>query len=229
MRTPPVAPRAPVGPSELRQVIRAHSLLSFFVLAHAGSWIISTPYIPSDWGLLPGDHTALFILKPFAGPTAAAVVMAGVMDGREGLQGLRRRLTQHGAGWGWWVAILAGAPILLLLGIAAQPGTLPGFRGLSHPILVRYPVYFALVFFGVALPEAVGWRGFALPRMQPRYGPLWGTLASPRVRDGAGDHLHVAVSTTPAAACSSRTCCTPASVPRSWSGFPSLPAQAKRR
>lgn len=41
---------------------------------------------------------------------------------------------------------------------------------------MSYPVSFVVVFFGAALPEEIGWRGFALPRMQPRYGPLWGTL-----------------------------------------------------
>jgi membrane protease YdiL (CAAX protease family) len=41
---------------------------------------------------------------------------------------------------------------------------------------VNYAVTFIFVFFGVGLPEEIGWRGFALPRMQPRYGPLRGTL-----------------------------------------------------
>jgi membrane protease YdiL (CAAX protease family) len=49
-------------------------------------------------------------------------------------------------------------------------------KGLTPVLLVSYPVYFVAVFFGVGLPEEIGWRGFALPRMQPRYGPLWGTL-----------------------------------------------------
>ena len=50
------------------------------------------------------------------------------------------------------------------------------FKVLRPVLLVSYPVTFVVVFFGVALPEEIGWRGFALPRMQPRYGPLWGTL-----------------------------------------------------
>jgi membrane protease YdiL (CAAX protease family) len=42
---------------------------------------------------------------------------------------------------------------------------------------VSYPLnYVAIWFAGGGLGEEIGWRGFALPRMQPRYGPLWGTL-----------------------------------------------------
>ena len=50
------------------------------------------------------------------------------------------------------------------------------FQGLNSTLLVTYPAYFFIVFFGVAMPEEIGWRGFALPHMQPRYGPLRGTL-----------------------------------------------------
>ena len=130
----------------------------------------------SVWGILPGDYTIVFILKPFAGPTLAAIIMTGIIDGKSGVRRLRQRLSQRHAGWQWYLFILVGIPALLLLEIILQPGMLASFKGLTPVILVSYPVYFAVVFFGVALPEEIGWRGFALPRMQPRYGPLWGTL-----------------------------------------------------
>jgi membrane protease YdiL (CAAX protease family) len=102
--------------------------------------------------------------------------MTDIIEGRAGLLRLRDRLKQRRAGWQWYLFILVGIPALLLLGIIIQPGTLASFQGLTSVILVSYPVYFLVVFFGVAMPEEIGWRGFALPRMQPRYGPLWGTL-----------------------------------------------------
>lgn len=160
----------------LRQGMRQHPLFFFFLLAYAGSWLISTPYVLSVWGILPGDYTIAFILKPFAGPTLAAIIMTGTIEGKAGLRLLRQRLRQRRTGLQWYLFILVDIPALLLLGIILQPGTLASFHGLTPVLLVSYPVYFVVVFFGVALPEEIGWRGFALPRMQPGYGPLLGTL-----------------------------------------------------
>jgi membrane protease YdiL (CAAX protease family) len=110
------------------------------------------------------------------GPTLAAIIMTGITEGKAGLLRLRQRLQQRRAGRQWYLFILLGIPALLLLGIVIQPEALASFQGLTLRLLVSYPVYFVIVFFGVALPEEIGWRGFALPRMQLRYGPLWGTL-----------------------------------------------------
>jgi membrane protease YdiL (CAAX protease family) len=163
----------------LQQVMRQHPLFFFFFMAYAFSWIISIPYVLSVWGILPGDNiiaNILFILKPFVGPTLAAIIMTSITERKAGLHRLWLRLKQWRAGWQWYLFILVGIPALLLLGIIIQPGTLASFQGLTPVLLVSYPLAFLAVFFGVGLPEEIGWRGFALPRMQPRYGPLWGTL-----------------------------------------------------
>ena len=157
-------------------MMRQHPLFFFFLMAYAFSWIISIPYVLSVWGILPGDYTIAFILKPFVGPTLAAIIMTSITEGKAGLLRLRQRLKQRRASWQWYLFILLGIPALLLLGIIIQPGALTSFQGLTPRLLVSYPVTFFAVFFGVGLPEEIGWRGFALPRMQPRYGPLWGTL-----------------------------------------------------
>jgi len=176
METSKASNQSTAGSGSLRQAMRKHPLFFFFLMAYAFSWIISIPYVLSAWGILKGNFTFMFILKPFVGPTLAAIIMTGITEGKAGLLRLRNRLKQRRAGWQWYLFILLGIPALLLLGIIIQPGTLASFQGLTPALLVSYPVYFIIVFFGVALPEEIGWRGFALPRMQPRYGPLWGTL-----------------------------------------------------
>ena len=63
-----------------------------------------------------------------------------------------------------------------MIGIISQPEALESYTGITTSMLVGYPFYLAATVFGVGLGEEPGWRGFALPRMQKQYGPLWGTL-----------------------------------------------------
>jgi uncharacterized protein len=160
----------------LRQVLRRHPLFWYFFLAYAFSWIIILPYVLSVWGFLPGNYLLGYSLKQWVGPALAGIVMTSVMEGKAGLRSFRRRWWQWRAGWQWYLFILLGVPALLLLGIALLPGGLSNFQGLPPRFLGTYVVYFVIVFIGVGLPEEIGWRGFALPRMQTRYGPLAGTL-----------------------------------------------------
>ena len=146
-------------------------------MAYGFSWVLSIPAILSQWGVLPSaTFVVFFTLKSF-GPFIAAYLMTSMIEGREGVLRLRRSLRQVRAGWQWYVFILIGIPAVLLLGIVVLPGVPASFQGFPPHFLVIYVVSFILIFFGGGpLGEEPGWRGFALPRMQPRYGPLWGTL-----------------------------------------------------
>jgi membrane protease YdiL (CAAX protease family) len=160
----------------LKQVLQEHPLFFFFLMAYGFSWIISIPYVLSVWGILPGDYTFMFIMKQWVGPALAGIIMTRIMEGDAGYQNLRQRVRFWHVGWQWYLLILFGIPALLLLGIIIQPGALADFKGLTPGLPVSLLVNFILIFIGVGLPEEIGWRGFALPRMQPRYGPLRGTL-----------------------------------------------------
>lgn len=157
-------------------IMRKYPLFFYFFLAYAFSWLVSLPYVLNLWSGLPGDYTLGLILKQWVGPALAGIVMTRVTAGQEGLRSLRHRCRQWRAGWQWYLFSLLGVPALILLGIGIQPGVLAGFQGLPQGFWVRYLVYFIIVFFGVGLPEEIGWRGFALPRMQPRFGPLLATF-----------------------------------------------------
>jgi membrane protease YdiL (CAAX protease family) len=153
-----------------------HPLFSYFSLAYAVKWVALVPYTLAAWGIISGDWTAAFVLATF-GPFVAGVVMIYVTEGKAGLSRLRDRVRLWRVGWHWLLFIFAGIPALVMIGIVIQPGAFVGFLGVSPILLVSYPwTYLAVWFGGGGLNEEVGWRGFALPRMQPRYGPLWGTL-----------------------------------------------------
>jgi membrane protease YdiL (CAAX protease family) len=156
--------------------MREYPLFFFFFLSYAFSWIISLPHVLSVWGVLPGDYTLMLYLKQWVGPALAAIIMTRTIEGETGMLSLRHRIRKWRVGWKWYLFILLGIPALVLLGIIILPDALSNFQGFSPRILVNYPVYFIGIFFATGLPEEIGWRGFALPRMQRQYGPLWGSV-----------------------------------------------------
>ncbi|MAT45653.1 MAG: CPBP family intramembrane metalloprotease domain-containing protein [Anaerolineaceae bacterium] len=162
--------------TNLRAKMQRYPLFFFFLIAYLSSWILSVPFILSEWGVLHGDFTIIFAIKSF-GPFLAAYVIIRITEGKEGLHRLRQRIKQKQASLVWYLLILLGIPTILMVGIIIQPGALANFQGLNATLLLRYPLTFIVVIFGGGpLGEEPGWRGFALPRMQFRYGPLVGTL-----------------------------------------------------
>ena len=87
-----MATAAPVQPAAPHRGIRAllarHPLVSFFVLAYAGTWLTELPYVLSKdgAGILPFSSPLLIWTSPltvFMGPFLAAFVMTGATEGRE--------------------------------------------------------------------------------------------------------------------------------------------------
>jgi membrane protease YdiL (CAAX protease family) len=169
--SPPIA-----AAKSLQDLVREHPLLSFFAIAYAISWTLSIPFILADWGILSGDYTLAFVIKSF-GPFVAALLVTRITEGKEGLIRLRQSMRQTRAGWQWYLFTLLALPAPIVIGFFLQPEALARLSGLSLSFVVTYLLSFLLTFLGGGpLGEEPGWRGFALPRLQPRYGPLWGTL-----------------------------------------------------
>lgn len=148
-------------------------------MASLFSWITLIPYILSQWNILPNTKAfvVFFALNPFVGPTLASYIMHRTIGGKEAWQNVRKSLKQVRAGLKWYLFILIGIPTVMFLGIIVLNGSLPSFHGLSSNYFVGYPIQFIMFcFFGGPLAEEIGWRGFALPRMQARYGSLKATL-----------------------------------------------------
>lgn len=169
--------------------LKRFPLVSFFVIAVLISWVVVLIHVIPDPDL---PTTWVTIVCITAGPFIAAFIMQAVLHGAAGVLHLLKRLVRFRVSWIWYVVVLVGIPAVLVLGTLPLPGALvgvdPSASGIPPtpitPFLpggwASYPAYFALVLFvGGPFLEEPGWRGFALPRLEAKFGyggPLVGTL-----------------------------------------------------
>jgi membrane protease YdiL (CAAX protease family) len=165
-------------------LLARHPLTSFFVLAYALSWLGWSPWYLSEAGvgLLPydGGKFSLFVnvAALVLGPTLSAFVVTGATEGREGVRRLLGRIVLWRVGFRWYLFVLLGTPAIVVLSTLAMPGALASFQAEAVPrVLVLYVLAgFFFLFAGGPFFEEIGWRGFALPRLQRLYRPLVGSL-----------------------------------------------------
>jgi len=142
-------------------LVRGHPLISFFVLAFALAWWI--------WILYAFDIT--FLGPIFAlGPFLAAIIVTVLTSGKAGLKALLSRMVRWRVGLRWYAAAL-GIPVAVYLfavfltilsGASASTAEQFGSWYLIFPLFA-----FSLLFpLGGAFGEELGWRGYALPRVQ---------------------------------------------------------------
>jgi membrane protease YdiL (CAAX protease family) len=164
---------------KLRQFLQRYPLICYFVMAYGFSWIAWIPYVFAQDGLgvLPVHLTqAGLVPGAFIGPILAGFLMTGAMEGKPGVKHMLRRMVQWRVAWYWYLVPLVVVPALTLLGFM----TLPGAKQALHPVFPQlfwiFPAALVLEIFTSGLAEEPGWRGFALPRLQKRFGPLLGTV-----------------------------------------------------
>ena len=178
------APDAASRPASRWGLFARHPLTSFFVLAYALSWLAWSPWCLSEAGvgLLPydGDSISLYsnIAALMLGPTLSALVVTGAAEGRDGVRRLLRRIVLWRVGFRWYLFVLLGIPAIILVSTVVMPGALASFDASAVPTVMFLYVVAGLFFLFAGGPffEEIGWRGFALPRLQGLYGPLVGTL-----------------------------------------------------
>lgn len=162
----------------MKELVRRRPLLAFFTLAYLGSWVGWSPWWLSESGIgvlpfrLPFEGIALVNqVGLFAGPFAAALLVARVLDGPGSLRAFfARAFSFRGRRSAYLVALLVvpvvvAVPFLVLAGGAIAEGLTVSMLATT---LFTYLIYLA----GGPIQEEPGWRGFALPRMQSAMHPL---------------------------------------------------------
>jgi membrane protease YdiL (CAAX protease family) len=151
-------------------------LLPYFAFTYLLSWGIWIPL-----ALTGQSNQWLFWLAGFA-PSFAALVLTAFQGGWSGTRQLLRLRWQ--AKPIWYVISLLGTPMVMLAALGlnvALGGDWPQYVDLNH--LVTSPeqwplviVVFLYIFIFTALGEEVGWRGYALPRLQAHFSPFTSSL-----------------------------------------------------
>ncbi|MFJ6298832.1 CPBP family intramembrane glutamic endopeptidase [Streptomyces griseoviridis] len=175
--------KPPGGPGP-RSVLARHPVTWFFTLAFALSWLAWTPYILSGNGLglwhftFPGGALGSQLLGvlpgAYLGPIGSALLVTWCAEGRAGLRAWRRRMTRFRVGVRWYALVLVSVPAALIVCTAAVSGQDPVLPPAA--VLLAYLPALALQMVTTGLAEEPGWREFAMPRLQDRYGPLGATL-----------------------------------------------------
>ncbi len=116
-----------------------------------------------------------------AAPSIAALIVAFLADGWKGILDILRRLGRWRANWRWYVFILFSPVVLYLIAVGVNVllgGTAPQFplfRENQQLILMVF-IFFLLPWQSSAFLEEIGFRGYALEKLQNKLGPLVGTL-----------------------------------------------------
>ena len=167
------------SPGTFRQFLQHHPLVCYFVMAYGFSWLAWLPYVLSQGkvGFLPASLSELALLPgAYLGPFMSGFLMTAATEGRPGIGRLLRRFVLWRVGWQWYLFALIGIPVLLFLGYLCAPGAVAVLHNPFPQLVLVYPLLLLLEIFTSGMAEEPGWRGFALPRLQTRYGPLLGTL-----------------------------------------------------
>lgn len=167
-------------PTARRSLVARHPLVAFFVFALGASWLAWTPYLLSPHGLgvwnlhfpeIFGTAQLTGILPgALLGPLGGGFLVTALVDGRPGLRRWFGRLWRWRVAGRWYLLALLGVPLFILVsGLPFSGGTIQAPTSTALALVVPGLV---LQVFTTGLAEEPGWRDFALPRLQERFGPL---------------------------------------------------------
>jgi membrane protease YdiL (CAAX protease family) len=164
--------------STIKAFIKRHPVLTYYVLTFAISWGGGLIVLGPDGFLgtrqLSEKQFLLGILAGITGPSAAGILLTGLVDGRAGFREFRSRLLNWRVGARWYAVALLTGPLLSMATLFAlsltSPVFLPGILVSDHKAsLVLIGLAAGLV---VGFLEEIGWTGFAIPRLRLRHGIL---------------------------------------------------------
>ena len=151
----------------MKTFIDRYQISIFFILTFVLSWF------PWYAGIAP-ESMAM-------GPSIAAFIVVIILCGRRGFVDLLKPFGRWRVNLGIWGLAIFGPGILYLVGLGVHllmGGASPPFIMIREELnlLPLYLVLVVLMPWNGPIGEEFGWRGYALPRLQNKYGPLVASL-----------------------------------------------------
>jgi membrane protease YdiL (CAAX protease family) len=150
----------------MKTLLKRYQIIIFFVLTFIISWY---PWYSGGEGFFTW------------GPSAAGLIVTAVVTGRKGIALMLRRLIRWRARFRYWAVALFGPFIIMLTGISIYVltgGEIPGFTFWKEEWYLA-PVFMLILLLPIGGPggeEPFGWRGYAQPKLQEKFGQWWGPL-----------------------------------------------------
>lgn len=153
-----------------KNAIQRHPVAAFYILAFLFSWLGWIPQTLRARGLISFDSPLLALLGG-VGPTLAAIAVLLALGEKNGVRALFAALFQFKASAGWFVFVFGFWFVVAAVALGAgalfgQP--LPALDQFAWGGLI--PIFIGMLISNVW--EEIGWRGFALPRLQEKYTDL---------------------------------------------------------
>lgn len=156
------------------------NLMVYFILACAVSWAIAIPLALTNQGMIQPVFPQWVHYFVSYGPMLSALIVTWATQGAQGLKELWGRITLWRVGGIWWLAALSPLVIGFVTVLAINLFT-DNKISLSELGLVPFlpPLGIGALFLWIltsGIGEEIGWRGYALPRLQKDHNALYSTL-----------------------------------------------------
>lgn len=150
----------------MKEFIKKNQITLFFAITILLGWI---PWVFGFGSII------------MAAPLLSAMIVSFAVEGLEGLKNLGKSMIRVKQNWKWYIFIIFTPALTYLLGIGihilfggASP-EFPMFKENQFMVIMTF-IVFLIPWQSSAFLEEVGFRGYALDKLQKKRGPLVGTL-----------------------------------------------------
>nr|WP_299486656.1 type II CAAX endopeptidase family protein [uncultured Allomuricauda sp.] len=147
-----------------RTISTRYQLVAFFVLTYVSSW--SLFFVGHKTQILP------IILVGIWAPSLTSIGLTAYFFGKKGLSQMFGRFKRFRIKWYWWLLLILLPASIHLAGVSLWDYLNPAESQLDR-LYIAHGLGALLPSFLIAgFGEELGWRGFALPRLQRNFSPI---------------------------------------------------------